>query len=60
MVGSATLTRSPDGRCDDGLAAKDKGPFDASDPVVACTKVVAGTRNILCLLLFASARIGRK
>ena len=28
-----------------GLAAKAKGPLDASDPVVECTKLVAGARN---------------
>jgi hypothetical protein len=30
-----------------GLAAKAKGPHDASDPVVECTKLVAGARNHL-------------
>jgi site-specific DNA recombinase len=43
-----------------GLAAKAKGPLDQSDPVVACTKLVAGARNTLCLLLFATTRVGWK
>jgi hypothetical protein len=36
-----------------GLAAKAKGPLEASDPVVACTKLVAGARNHLNLLFDA-------
>jgi site-specific DNA recombinase len=36
-----------------GLAAKAKGPLDASDPVVECTKLVAGARNHLNLLFDA-------
>jgi hypothetical protein len=30
-----------------GLAAKAKGPLEASDPVVECTKLVAGACNHL-------------
>jgi hypothetical protein len=41
-----------------GLAAKAKGPLDESDPVVPCTKLVAGARNHLyrTLMMWLRAR----
>jgi site-specific DNA recombinase len=36
-----------------GLAAKAKGPLDASDPVVECTKLVAGAGFGFCALFVA-------
>ena len=36
-----------------GLAAKAKGPLEASDPVVECTKLVAGARNHLSRTVMA-------
>lgn len=41
-----------------GLAAKAKEPLGGSDPVVACTKLVAGAYNHLNLL-FDAPHIGR-
>jgi site-specific DNA recombinase len=43
-----------------GLAAKAKGPLDASGPVVECTKLVAGARNHLCRTLMAWALPSRR
>jgi site-specific DNA recombinase len=34
-----------------GLAAKAKGPLGESDPLVTCTKLVAGARKHLCRTL---------
>ena len=39
-----------------GLAAKAKGPLEESDPVVECTKLVAGARNHLYRTFMAWAR----
>ena len=50
MVGSATLV---DLAGILGLAAKAKGPLEASDPLVECTKLVAGAGFGFCALFVA-------